>query len=203
MAETAADLSRRRQVIVDMMTADNPNDPMISAISAAPVFQPPAVAKVPTLATKAGKPKARVVPASAGADGMVAWAKSQLGTKEGSRKQKWYASRMGVPASVPWCSVFVGVGLKHFGASLPANPAYSGSWIGWKGGKKVSKSQIRPGDLIIYDWGDGGITDHVALYVGGGKRIGGNQSNAVTQAGASLGQAVAIVRPRYNGMRKK
>ena len=200
---TAEDTARRQKVIIDMMTAENPNNPLINTISSAPTFQPPAVAKVPTAAKPGAKPKAQTVPSSAGADGMVAWAKSQLGTKEGSRKQKWYANKMGVPASVPWCSVFVGVGLKHFGASLPANPAYSGSWIGWKGGKKVGRSQIRPGDLIIYDWGDGGITDHVALYVGNGKRIGGNQSNAVTTANADLGQSVAIIRPSYNGRSKK
>lgn len=141
-----------------------------------------------------GAPVAR----SAGSGGALAgWAKSQLGTKEGSRHQRWYASQIGVSPSIPWCSVFVGVGLKHLGVKLPSNPAYSGSWLNWKGGSRVSKSQIRPGDLVIYDWGDGGITDHVAIYTGNGQRIGGNQSNNVTTAGASLGQAVAVIRPKY------
>jgi hypothetical protein len=65
MAETAADLSRRRQVIVDMMTADNPNNPMIATMSSSPVFTPPPApkaAKTPKVAPKAA-PRA---PATAG-----------------------------------------------------------------------------------------------------------------------------------------
>lgn len=137
-----------------------------------------------------------------GSGTFVRWAKSQVGTKEGSKHQRWYANHLGYSPSLPWCSIFVATGLKHLGVSLPSNPAYSGSWMNWKGGSRVKKQNIRPGDLIIYDWGDGGITDHVAIYAGNGKRIGGNQSNAVTRAGASLGQAVAIIRPKFKHHKK-
>lgn len=138
------------------------------------------------------------VPTGGGDTGstLASWAKSQLGTKEGSPRQKQYASRLGLSASLPWCSIFVANGLKKQGKSLPSNPAYSGAWLKWKGGKRVSKNSARPGDLVIYDWGDGGITDHIAIYAGKGRVIGGNQSNAVTTVGARLGQAVAVIRPR-------
>ena len=36
-------------------------------------------------------------------------------------------------------------------------------------GKHVAKSKVQPGDMIF--WGSGSTTDHVALYIGGGKMI--------------------------------
>jgi cell wall-associated NlpC family hydrolase len=127
---------------------------------------------------------------------LASWAQSQLGVREGSKRQRYYASRLGLSASLPWCSIFVANGLRRQGKSLPKNPAYSGAWMNWKGGKRVKTSQIRPGDLVIYDWGDGGITDHIAVYTGNGRVVGGNQSNAVTRAPAKLNQAVAVIRPK-------
>lgn len=140
-------------------------------------------------------PKRTVV--RGGDGGIVSWARRQLGTKEGSRRQRYYAKRLGVGADLPWCSIFVANALKSNGVrNLPSNPAYSGAWMNWKGGRRVSKRSVRPGDIVIFDWGDGGITDHVAIYEGRGRVIGGNQSNAVTRAPARLGQAVAVIRPR-------
>ena len=135
-------------------------------------------------------------PSGSTASNLASWAKSQLGVQEGSKRQRYYASRLGLSASLPWCSIFVANGLKRQGKSLPSNPAYSGAWLNWKGGRRVKTSQIRPGDLVIYDWGDGGITDHIAIYEGNGRVVGGNQSNAVTRAPAKLGQAVAVIRPK-------
>jgi hypothetical protein len=132
-----------------------------------------------------------------GGQGVLSWAQRQLGTKEGSKRQRYYASRLGLSASLPWCSIFVANALRANGVrNLPSNPAYSGAWMNWKGGKRVKTNQVRPGDLVIYDWGDGGITDHIAIYEGNGRVIGGNQSNAVTRAPAKLGRAVAVIRPR-------
>ena len=135
-------------------------------------------------------------PSAGTGSNLASWAKSQLGVQEGSKRQRYYASRLGLSASLPWCSIFVANGLRRQGKSLPSNPAYSGAWLNWKGGRRVKTSQIRPGDLVIYDWGDGGITDHIAVYEGNGRVIGGNQSNAVTRAPAKLGQAVAVIRPK-------
>lgn len=150
----------------------------------------------PAASPSGGAAAPNTSPSSSTASNLASWAKSQLGVKEGSKRQRYYASRLGLSASLPWCSIFVANGLKRQVKSLPSNPAYSGAWLNWKGGKRVSKGSIRPGDLVIYDWGDGGITDHIAIYEGNGRVVGGNQSNAVTRAPAKLGQAVAVIRPK-------
>ena len=63
------------------------------------------------------------------------------------------------------CSGFTMQIMKHFGVSLPH---YSGSQA--KCGKKISSSQMRPGDLIFYT-NSGGKINHVALYIGNGQII--------------------------------
>lgn len=132
-----------------------------------------------------------------GNEKLVSWARSQLGTREGSKRQRYYATRLNQNPNDPWCSIFVANALRAKGVrNVPSNLAYSGAWMNWKGGKRVKTSQVRPGDLVIYDWGDGGITDHVAIYEGNGRVIGGNQSNNVTRAPAKLNQAVAVIRPK-------
>lgn len=133
---------------------------------------------------------------SAGAEEMVRWARSTLGVTEGSARHRRWADDVGV--FDPWCSVWVAYGLKHVaGLSWPANPAYSGAWLEWSDGRRVSVSDLTPGDLVIYDWGDGGITDHIAMYIGGEQVIGGNQSDAVTEAGLKRSFIVGVVRPNY------
>lgn len=63
------------------------------------------------------------------------------------------------------CSGFTMQVMKHFGISLPH---YSGSQA--QCGKKISSSQMRPGDLIFYANSSGKI-NHVALYIGNGQII--------------------------------
>jgi uncharacterized protein (TIGR02594 family) len=129
--------------------------------------------------------------------GIVGWAERQVNTQEGSRKQVRWAKNVGVSASLPWCSIFVANALRKNGYKhLPSNPAYSGAWLDWKGGKKTNLKHIKKGDIVVFDWGDGGITDHVAIYAGGGKVIGGNQSDAVTKVPLSKGNVVGVVRPK-------
>lgn len=128
---------------------------------------------------------------------LVRWAKGYLGVREGSAQQVKWANDLGYSSALPWCSIFVANGIREsYRLSLPANPAYSGAWLAWKHGKRVSIDKRRPGDILIYDWGDGGITDHVAIYEGNGRRIGGNQSDAVTEADVDAEFLVAVVRPR-------
>lgn len=136
----------------------------------------------------------------ADAKGMVQWAQSALGTVEGSPKQARWAAAAGVPASAPWCSVFIAAGLRRRGITPPPDPAYSGSWLQWSGGRHIgSINKAKPGDLLVFDWGDGGITDHVALYTGNGQMIGGNQNNKVSQEAVPTSNIVGIVRPLYQG----
>jgi uncharacterized protein (TIGR02594 family) len=134
---------------------------------------------------------------SSSASDLLTWAKTQLGTTEGSRKQIDYAKTLGYSASLPWCSIFVAYGLKRVDhdVKLPPNPAYSGAWLDWEGGTKVNKSSMIAGDLVIFDWGDGGITDHVAIYAGKSQVIGGNQGNRVSKVPLSRPNIVGVVRP--------
>ncbi|MBT9779304.1 SH3 domain-containing protein [Clostridium sp. MCC353] len=63
------------------------------------------------------------------------------------------------------CSGFVMSVLGHFGISLPH---YSGSQA--QMGRKVSSSEMRPGDLIFYA-NSGGTINHVAMYIGNGQIV--------------------------------
>ncbi|MBQ5951393.1 MAG: C40 family peptidase [Lachnospiraceae bacterium] len=63
------------------------------------------------------------------------------------------------------CSGFVMRIYEHFGYSLPRTSAEQA-----KIGRRISSSQMQPGDLIFYTYGRGRIC-HVAMYIGGGKII--------------------------------
>jgi cell wall-associated NlpC family hydrolase len=129
---------------------------------------------------------------------VINWAKKMVGTQEGSGRQVRWAKDLHLSPSLPWCSIFIATDLgKNTDLPMPSNPAYSGAWLNWKGGRKVRLSSIEPGDLCVFDWGDGGITDHVALYVGNDQVIGGNQGNQVSQVKLDKGHVVGVVRPKY------
>lgn len=62
------------------------------------------------------------------------------------------------------CSGFTMQIYKKFGVTLPH---YSGSQTSY--GKKITKSQLQPGDLIFY--GENGKINHVAMYIGNGQIV--------------------------------
>lgn len=139
--------------------------------------------------------------ADEGRAAFVKWVSAQVGTVEGSAKQRAWAADLGYSWTLPWCSIFAAYGLKHeggFAGKLPPNPAYSGAWLTWSAGSRVSYSRAQPGDLLIFDWGDGGITDHVAVYVGNGIKVGGNENDRVERDAVPAGAIVAVVRPDWN-----
>jgi hypothetical protein len=148
---------------------------------------------------KKGKKVVRSSATTSGADRMVKWAASQVGVTEGSSQQRTYANSLGYSPGLPWCSLFIAYGLKNECGfkNLPGNPAHSSGWLSWSGGQKVSSSSLQPGDIVVFDWGDGGETDHVALFVGDGMVIGGNQSNRVSKVPLNRGAIVGCVRPNY------
>ena len=61
----------------------------------------------------------------------------------------------------------------------------------------VKNSKAKPGDLILFG------NDHIGMVrsVSNGKinYVGGNQSDAVTQASVSVSDSVDVVRPKYKG----
>lgn len=67
------------------------------------------------------------------------------------------------------CSGFTQSVFRHFGIGIPrTSRSQAGS------GKRVSVSEVRPGDLIFYT--KNGRINHVALYIGNGKVIGASSS---------------------------
>ncbi len=62
------------------------------------------------------------------------------------------------------CSGFTMKVYEKYGVTLPH---YSGSQPAY--GKKISKSELKPGDLIFY--GEGGVINHVAIYIGNGQIV--------------------------------
>lgn len=112
-----------------------------------------------------------------------------------------FANDIGAAVSWPWCSTLVAYGLIHHGGfkrdQLPSNPWYSGAWLTWEHGERVSYADRQPGDLLIFDWGDGGITDHVATYIGDGLKIGGNENDRVERDPVPSGYVVGVVRPNW------
>lgn len=145
--------------------------------------------------------------ASVGGKGAVEVAQEWIGTNEGSKRESGWAAAVGISPSTAWCSAFVAAVLKSAGVrNVPTDAAYSGSWLNWSGGTNLHTTSLkaaRPGDLLIFDWGDGGITDHVAIYKGGGRMISGNNSdNSVGESSVPSGNIVGIVRPHYPGTGK-
>lgn len=193
--------------------AHYPNGIPTSLVSTRPV-NPKAVAQLQQakrraaglgIPTKAGDvergPQPKTVLVRADAKGMVDWAKALLGTQEGSRLQVKWANRIGISPAEPWCSEFIAAGLARRGLPAPSNPAYSGTWLEWKGGRNIGTDlrQAKPGDIVVF--GPAGATSHVGLYVGGGRMISGNWSNEVAEANVSedSNPVVGIVRPLYHG----
>jgi hypothetical protein len=71
--------------------------------------------------------------------------------------------------------------------------------MAWKHGRKIAISRRAASDLLIYDWGDGGMTDHVAICDGHGGRIGGNQDDAVNVRAEDAEFIVAVIRIDLKG----
>ena len=93
-------------------------------------------------------------------------ARAELGTKEspaGSNQVK-YATWYGLPGQ-PWCVMFVMWVFAQAGVALPTRTAScttlmqaakaAGSWV---------TGSYQPGDVVIYDWGDG-KPDHCGIVV--------------------------------------
>lgn len=138
----------------------------------------------------------------AGRDAYLKFLNDSVGKTEGSDWQRAIAAEMGVPWDWPWCSTLTAYGLWKYGGfernELPAQTPYSGAWLTWANGTRVSYADRQPGDLLIFDWGDGGMTDHVATYWGDGLKIGGNENDRVEKDAVPTGAIVGVVRPKWS-----
>lgn len=93
------------------------------------------------------------------------------------------------------CSGFVGYVYKNFGIELN-----SSSESMYSNGVSVSKSELKPGDLLFFDASSrkaSGKIDHVGIYIGGGKFIHASTSNKQV-----IIQALSEYRGKYIGARR-
>jgi len=100
-------------------------------------------------------------------------------------------------ASSPWrfdCSGFTKIIYKQ--AAGINIPHYSGAQLRMKKGKRVSKNNLKKGDLLL--WGSGG-SQHVSMYIGRGRMIGANNPSrdVVIESINS-----SYWKPRYAGARR-
>lgn len=155
------------------------------------------------------------------ADSVVTKAKSFLGTKEspaGSNKVVFNTDYYGKEVSgldYPWCCTFV---WDIFRLCSASELFYDGKKTArcqtvyeWGKEKKltVPKSSGRKGDLIIFDWNDNGVAQHIGFILSKnpdgtyntieGNTAVGNDSNGgeVMQRKRAQGSILAVVRPEY------
>lgn len=88
------------------------------------------------------------------------------------------------------CSGLVQYVYKHFGIKTPRTAHEQQHF-----GTAITRSQLRPGDLIFFSWGADKVADHVGIYVGNGKMINAPHTGAVVRIQTpSWGNAVAYRR---------
>ena len=141
---------------------------------------------------------------------LLAIAVGELGVKEtpsGSNKVK-YASWFGLNG-YPWCAMFVAWVFAQAGVALPARTSSCGILRNYaiKAGMWVT-SDYRPGDVVIYDFPGGALTDHCGIVetatsssvtaIEGNTAV-GNDSNGgeVMRRTRTIRQVVGAVRPVF------
>lgn len=147
--------------------------------------------------------------------GYSRWNDSQAGTKYG----RWYAAQTNSPyygtSGVPYCAMFVSWVLAQVGMTPPGG-IYAYCPYGINGarnaGRLVSKTAAQPGDIVFFDWGGDGVSDHtgfVESYANGvytciegntSPGTSGSQSNGggVYRRTRYASQICAVARPAYS-----
>ncbi len=151
------------------------------------------------------------LPGSPFAQQLLAVAAGEVGVRETSYnwspriKQYLTAAHVNYPA--PWCAGFVTWALAKAGDPTPFRSAAVASWVDAarnhrNGMRIIPPGEVRPGDLVCYDWGGGsdfGGDGHIGIVtseVKGGrfKTIEGNTSSAaVSRLDRSLGGGPNII----------
>lgn len=133
--------------------------------------------------------------------------------EEGSKYGRWMADLTGErwlrgsSATVWWCCMFVSWVLDQAGQACPGFPSYNtqNSMNSCPGEQKVSYADLKPGDIVIWDWDGNTVTDHIGFVesVEGGRVITleGNVDNEVKRVDrTNAAPCVAcVIRPQYEG----
>lgn len=107
------------------------------------------------------------------------------------------------PVRIEWCAAFVNAVLEE--SNIPSNnshryPLTARAFLDW--GQKISKENVKPGDLVIFPRGNQGWQGHVGFYlkteiINGEEYyliLGGNQSNKVSIVPYRASRALGIRR---------
>lgn len=114
----------------------------------------------------------------------------------------------GNSTAVPWCALFVSWVLWKAGQACPGAPSAACADFlsaGSSAGQLVSYGGMQAGDIVIFDWKDGGIqTDYIGFVEtpGSGSFVcieGNTAGGSVARQTRYPGNVLGIVRPRYDG----
>lgn len=126
---------------------------------------------------------------------------------QGTKYGRWYAQSHGAyfgRTGVPYCAMFVSWVFAQAGAKCAGLPNAAAEYVkrGAAGHIRGDKRAAQPGDVILFDWGDGGWADHVGIvesnhgtYV---QTIEGNVSGGVYRRNRGWSTVVAVVAPSYD-----
>lgn len=131
--------------------------------------------------------------------------------EEGTRYGRWYADVTGeewaAQNGIAYCVMFQSYCFAMCGQPEPFFPSQNCDDVvnrASEAGMLVPVGDLRTGDLVIFDWGDGGILDHIGLveWVDGDEvhTIEGNTDNGkVKRRTRTYQYIVRVVRPAYDG----
>lgn len=144
--------------------------------------------------------------------GYSRWTDDKTGTKYG----RWYASKVGDSYyganGVPYCAMFVSWCFDQAGdpKGCPGIPGAYCPWIvtaGRNSGQTVATRDARYGDVVLFDWGGDGVSDHIGFVESNngsyltcveGNTTGTNgQSGGVNRRTRAYNTVICVIRPKY------
>ena len=142
---------------------------------------------------------------------MTAWQRSQIGTKEnplGSNNVIYnthYYNQQVSGDGYAWCCAYQWDGFRECGASElffdGRKTAYVPTLHEWARTKSLLTNEPKEGDLIIFDWNNNKVGDHVGYCTSATSdtitTIDGNVDNMVTEITRDRKYVLAIIRPKY------
>lgn len=151
------------------------------------------------------------------ASGVLSLARGEIGydrfrdPEQGTKYGRWYARQTGEPyygeSGVPYCAMFVSWVFAAASASCAGIPAAYCPYIerdAKSAGRTVGKTSAQAGDVVLFDWGNDGVADHVGIVEAnnGGylTTIEGNTNNGkVARRTRAFSSVRCVIRPNYDG----
>ncbi|MGW5877798.1 phage tail tape measure protein [Nocardiopsis terrae] len=146
-------------------------------------------------------------------DRLVGWLETVIGPKlggDGKKVVETARSHLGVSGNPnrftdafgmggqPWCAMFVSEIVREAKASKAYNNIRSAAVTTFANGmESVSRASARAGDLGVYRGKGPGGWQHINIYDGDGKTIGGNESNSVRESSTYPSRAAKFLRPKF------